>query len=299
MIEEFEYNGKAMGTEYFVTVVCNSRIIANKINIMVKKNIEDYEKKFSRFLTTSELSILNKNKKMVVSPVFLEVTLRAYQLFIKTKGIFNPLVSISRLGYDKNFNEIKNDKMNEINDIYDIDFSTVIIDKEKSIISLNEGQNLDYGGFLKGYLAELIVKKIKMEFEEVSGIIINLGGDIYTEGLDKDGKKFIFNIYNPILNNNDINVTLYNQGLATSGTYKRSWINSGEKVHHILDIFGKKNPETDIISSSVICDSGGEAEAYTKVFMSMDNVEARQLLDNKDIQFIIIKNNNETIKSII
>jgi thiamine biosynthesis lipoprotein len=186
-----------------------------------------------------------------------------------------------------------------VDDFYDIDFSTVIIDREKSIIYLNEGQNLDYGGFLKGYLAEFLVKKIKLEFEEVSGIIINLGGDIYTEGLDKNGQKFVFNIYNPVLNNNDINVTLYNQGLATSGTYKRSWFNFGEKVHHILDIFGEKNPKMEIVSSSVICDSGGEAEAYTKVFMSMEPIEAFKLLNNNDLKFLIIKNNGEIIKNII
>lgn len=299
MIEEFEYNGKAMGTEYFITVVCSSKIIADEINIIVRDNIENYEKIFSRFLKTSELSILNKNKKMVVSPIFLEVTLKAYELFIQTHGIFNPLVSVSRLGYNKNFYEIDNDTKVDVEDIYDIDFSTVIIDKEKSIISLNEGQNLDYGGFLKGYLAEFIAKKIKLEFNEVSGIIINLGGDIYTEGLDKNGDKFVFSIYNPILDNYDIFVTLYNQALATSGTYKRTWLNFGRKVHHILDILGQQNPNTDVVSSSIICNSGGEAEAYTKVFLSMDHFKAIQLLNNKDIKFLIIKNNGEIIKNII
>jgi len=65
-------------------------------------------------------------------------------------------------------------------------------------IHLNEGQQLDYGGFLKGYLAELIAKNIMKYSSNIIGVIVNLGGDIHTEGLDKNGNKFIFNIYNPI-----------------------------------------------------------------------------------------------------
>lgn len=298
MIEEFEYNGKAMGTEYNIIIVSYSKEIADKATKVARDYIEQYEQCFSRFLPSSELSELNKRKKMVVSSMFMDVTLIAYNLFVITKGIFNPLLSIDRFGYDKNFKDIDKDTNIDNDDFYDIDFSSVIIDKEKSLIQLNQLQNLDYGGLLKGYLSELIAKKIKLDFKEVQGVIINLGGDIYTEGLDKNNNKFVFSIYNPVLDNNDTEVTLYNQGLATSGTYKRSWFNLGKKVHHILDIFGKENPNTDIISSSVICESGSKAEAYTKVFLSMDHDNAVLLLEDKNISFIIIKNDGKVIKNI-
>jgi thiamine biosynthesis lipoprotein len=297
MIEEFEYNGKAMGTEYSIAIVCENRELSYKMYKIGKESIEEYEKKFSRFLPNSELSLLNRKKGMIVSSVFIMVTLKAFQLFNKTKGIFNPLVSVSRLGYDKNFSEIKNNKNIEKDDLYDVDFSSVFIDKNKSYIKLNEGQNLDYGGFLKGYLAELIADKIKSYSPEVKGVIVNIGGDIHTKGLDKNGDRFVFSIYNPILKNEDIVVTLYNQSLATSGTYKRSWLNFSKKIHHILDMSGFQNPENDIISSSIIHKDGSFSEAYTKVFLNVDHKNAIDLLGGDDINFIIIKNNGEIIKS--
>lgn len=299
MIEEFEYNGKAMGTEYSIAIVCSSRELADKIYGISKNYIEEYEKRFSRFLKTSELSVLNEKKNMVVSQIFFDVTLKAYQLFVETKGIFNPLVQVARLGYDKNFIDIKNDEKTRDESLYDIDFSVTKIDRQTGRIHLNEGQMLDYGGFLKGYLAELIAKNIKSYSTSIIGVIVNLGGDIHTEGLDKNGNKFVFNIYNPISGGSDIEVTLYNQSLATSGTYKRSWFKFGKKVHHILDIFGKQNPENDVVSASVVCRDGATSEAYTKVFISTDYESAIKILGKKNISTIIIKNNGQVIKNII
>lgn len=298
MIEEFEYNGKAMGTSYSIAIVCSSKKLADSLYEIAKGDLVSYEARFSRFLPLSELSVLNKEKNKIVSQIFLEVTLKAYQLFNKTRGIFNPLVSVSRLGYNKNFTDLEDDRNINDESYYDIDFSEVVMNKKESRIILNEGQNLDYGGFLKGYLAEIIALKIKSYSSDVKGVIVNIGGDIHTKGFDKNGHKFVFNIYNPILKNGDVIVTLCNQSLATSGTYKRSWHNLGEKIHHILDITGRKNTNNDIISVSIVCNDGGESEAYTKVFLSMDPDKAIKLLGENNLSFIIIKNNGEVIKNI-
>jgi thiamine biosynthesis lipoprotein len=233
---------------------------------------------------------------MIVSESFFNVATIAYKLYVKTKGIFNPLVSIARFGYDKNFTDIENSKSFLNESPYNIDFHSVVIDKDTRCIQLMEGQQLDFGGFLKGYLSEMIARKIKLYSGSISGIIVNIGGDIHTEGLDENGNKFMFNIYNPIQGENDVSVVLYNQSLATSGTYKRSWLNSGKKVHHILDISGEKNPESNIISASVIHNNGAISEAYTKVFLSLEKDKAMNLLGDKNISFVIINDNGQVIK---
>ena len=83
MQKEFEWNGKAMGTEYSVAIICDESKIAETIYREIEKDIQEYEKTFSRFIPTSELSIINENKKMIVSSTFLEVTKKAYDLFVK------------------------------------------------------------------------------------------------------------------------------------------------------------------------------------------------------------------------
>ena len=297
MQKEFEWNGKAMGTEYSVAIICDESKVAETIYREIEKDIQEYEKTFSRFIPTSELSIINENKKMIVSSTFLEVTKKAYDLFVKTKGIFNPLVQISRLGYNKRFVDLENETKVDNDTLYDIDFSTVIIDEETSYIELQGGQKLDYGGFLKGFLAEKLAKKIKNYNAGITGVIVNLGGDIYTLGHDENQNKFTFNIHNPVLPNQVIDIELENQSLATSGTYKRTWKSGGEIVHHILNQNGDKNPDTEIVSVSVIHPCGAKAEAYTKMFFGVDPVHVQEILGEKN-SFILIKNNGEVIRNI-
>ena len=298
-IQEYEYTAKAMGTEISISIVCISKELADFLAERAKKEIVQYEKCFSRFLPDSELSKLNRDKKAKVSSIFLEVIQKAHNLFLDTKGIFNPLFQIERFGYDRNFDEIKDLESFKDDELYNFDFSKTIIDIKNSEITLMDGQKLDVGGFLKGYLAELICKKIKKYSDEITGVIVNLGGDIYTQGLDENGNRFIFEIYNPITEKNDIFVILHNQALATSGVYKRSWQFQDKTFHHILDISGAQNPNTDIISASIVCDDGSKAEAFAKVFISLGIKKATNALAKKDIQYIIIKNDGQIIKNII
>jgi thiamine biosynthesis lipoprotein len=296
-MQEFEFTGKAMGTEYAISIVCDSADLATCISKETIKKMEECEKRFSRFLPESELSRLNDTKSMMVSNEFMIVTKKALELFSLTKGIFNPLVQIGRMGYDKDFSKIDVSDSFDDTDTYDIDFETVSIDSKKNRIILKDGQKLDFGGFLKGYLAEILCKKIMSESLLIKGAIVNIGGDIHTQGTDADGKLFIFDIYNPVTKD-DIPVTLHNQSLATSGTYKRTWVRSQTLVHHILDSSGQRNPESDIVSSSVIGTDGGKTEGYAKVFLSLGE-KALQVLQEKSILFTLIRKDGSVTKNFI
>lgn len=304
MMKEFEHTGKAMGTDYSIAIISNSEAMAKIMFASAQSEIEAYEARFSRFLPTSELSTLNERKNMIVSKNFLTVTQQAYELFTKTSGIFNPLVQISRLGYNQTFESLKDNNQdssadNNDDSNYDIDFSSTIINPKESRIILKDGQKLDYGGFLKGYLAELLAKELISNFKGVTGVIVNLGGDIHTRGLDVNQEKFVFSIYNPVLDNEDIQITLHNQSLATSGTYKRTWLREGEIVNHILDATGKKNPTTDIASASVVHENGATAEAFAKVLLSLGYEKTVKILSSEQLSFIIINTDGEVYNKIL
>lgn len=294
MKKEFEFDGKTMGTEYSIAIVCNSQILAETLYEETRSEIEIYEKQFSRFSPVSELSQLNRKRSLIVSKVFFEVTTKAYELFKQTHGIFNPLVDIARFGYNKNYSELPSNNKFIDQSTYNIDFSSTRIDRRTRRISLVQGQKLDFGGFLKGYLAEQIAEKL-FSVPDVSGVIVNLGGDICTKGLDENGNEFEFLIYNPIMKNNHMTLKLRDKSLATSGTYKRVWSNSGKNMHHILDSSGKKNPDNNIVSASVIHKSGAGAEAYAKVFLSIEYTEALKILNLYDLGFVIIRENGQVI----
>jgi thiamine biosynthesis lipoprotein ApbE len=71
---------------------------ADELATFAIEKIHSYEEKFSRFLPNSELSLLNKNKRMTVSKEFYNLYKESYKLFIKTRK-YNPPV-IRTLLYD-------------------------------------------------------------------------------------------------------------------------------------------------------------------------------------------------------
>lgn len=292
-MKEYEYNGKAMGTDFSISIITDSQKVADVLAREAIEQISAYENCFSRFLPDSELSILNREKSGVVSERFMAVVQRAYTLFVATKGIFNPLVQIERLGYRTTFS----DTSDTAEEPYDIDFSSTKIDLHTRLITLGHGQKFDFGGFLKGYLAELLATKIK-NVPCIQGVIINLGGDIHTLGVDENADTFVFDIYNPFTQKEALSVPLHNQSLATSGTYKRQWHTAQGMTHHILNAQGTHNPASDIVSASVIATDGATAEAYAKVFLSVGETEAQQILQDKQLSFIVIKNDGTIVTNI-
>jgi len=292
-MQEYEFSGKAMGTDYSISIVSYSDELTHRISKESIKKIQEYEKRFSRFLPESELSRLNSQKNMVVSREFMDVIQKAFSLFKITKGIFNPLVQIERMGYNRDFSKRDSFTSIERAETYDIDFETVSIDEQTGRVILQEGQKLDFGGFLKGYLAEMLCKEIMEQSPLVTGAIVNIGGDIHTQGTDAHGETFIFDIFNPVTKE-EVSIGLHNQSLATSGTYKRAWTLSNVPMHHILDSSGTHNPNTDIVSSSVVSTDGGKAEAYAKVFLSLGE-KAVEVVPDKDIVFVLIKQDGSLI----
>jgi len=298
MQKEYDYTGKAMGTDFSIAIVSNSEEIARTLSTHAIATIRAYEARFSRFLSDSELSRLNAEKSLIVSDTFFDVILEAERLFTLTKGVFNPLVQIGRFGYNKNFEDLTDETIPTHEETYDIDFSETTIDRQTRRITLLPGQRLDFGGFLKGYLATRLAREIK-DHPSVNGVIVNIGGDIHTRGVDAAGNIFTFSIYNPVTQTNGPSVPLKDTSLATSGTYKRSWRWLNKRIHHILDPSGTHNPDTDIVSASAIHPEGGVAEALTKVLLSVGPEKAREILADTPFSYIVISKDGNTASNII
>lgn len=287
MSEAYTFEGRAMGTDYGIEIVCSEKAQAEALAREAISEIESAETRFSRFIEESELSKLNRERRMEVSSAFLAVIEHAYDLFVRTHGIFNPLVQVGRLGYDKSFELLDDDAPLTNDGPYDIDFTTTEIDRKKSVIGLKEGQLLDVGGFLKGYLAQLIAERIMDAGTRIRGVIINIGGDLCALGTDKDGAHFEFGIHDPHTEGTAV-YRLEGECLATSGTYKRVWNSGGAKRNHIIVENGRGNPQSGIISASVAHHDGGAAEAFAKVFLIAGESEARRILSRERLRYTLI-----------
>jgi thiamine biosynthesis lipoprotein len=169
-------------------------------------------------------------------------------------------------------------------DPYDTDFAHIRVHSEEHRIILADTQKLDFGGFLKGHVAQLMVESMR----EVSGAIVNLGGDIYTTGRDANGIPFVFGVYNPLLGDDVVVLPVSDGAIATSGTYRRVWDTRLGQRHHILDAHGTENPTTDIMSATVVLPDGYRADAYATVAVVLGSRRARRFLSERGAHYVCI-----------
>ncbi len=293
-MREFEYQEYIMGGNVSISLVVGDRAVADAVAARMFARARAADAQFSRFRPESELSLLNQERSRTVSPRFMELFLLGRELHRRSAGIFNPLVDISRFGYDADVRDVKGKDRTGTNPTipYDIDLDAVEVESSGRI-TLTEGQRLDFGGFLKGHVAEEMAK----EAEELSGVIVNLGGDIFTRGTDADGEPFVFAIDHPHDPDADIRFTLRDAAIATSGSYNRYWKYRGKPFFHILDRSGKHNPQTDLISATVIAPRGCDADAFATVAFILGSREGARVLDANGFHYYFIRKDGSTLRS--
>ncbi len=292
-MQEYSYAQQHMGTQVSLSFVMSDQVAADAVAAEIFTRIAAYESLCSRFIPESELSQLNLKREMIVSPEFMQLVLRAGELYKQTDGIFNPLVQVGRLGYVQSFNTIVS-TMDVDETPYNSVWEDLSIDAAQSFIRLAPTQQLDLGGFLKGYVADHLAQYVVETHPDCRGVVVNIGGDLATRGKDVQQNPFVFYLYNPITGH-ETPVTLSDQSLATSGTYQRVWRTAQGPQHHIVDAQTQQNPKTDYVLASVGHKDGATAEAFTKVYLSCSDKEVARIIGDEPHQWYRVdKEGNET-----
>lgn len=269
------YSFEALGTVWYCESL-NDKDINDDIIFAVKKYVDDFESKYSRFKKDSVLSKLN-NDGIVINPSkeFITMMNYAHNAYLTTGGVFNIFVGgkLNSLGYGSG-------KKSEPNKS---DWDKTIISNNK--ISIPNSASIDFGGFGKGWL----IDKISQIFIDhgYSEYIINGGGDLYVNSK----KPIELILEHPYDKSQQIGTTKITKGaLAVSSTVKRSWIESGKTQHHIIDPSNNRPTNNDIVSSFVKADSALIADTMATCLIINPEIKDR-LSEIYKLKVILINKN--------
>jgi len=291
-MNEYEYTDRIMGSDAAISIVAANKPVADALYLRMRALAEMEEARFSRFRAESELSQLNFRRSMTVSPEFFETYVLSQVLSKRTGGAFNPLLAIANFGYDADIRTVRSTERTSTSE-HTVHSMLPRAEGDTRLIELHIGQKLDFGGFLKGYVAE----KMARLGTGIAGVIVNLGGDIYTHGYDSDREPFVFSIHNPFMPEEGIEFSVANTAVATSGSYNRHWFVDGKPFFHILNSDGTGNPETDVISATVIAPTGAEADAFATVGIVRGSAEAAKLLEAEGFPYLFICSDGDIQRS--
>ncbi len=139
------------------------------------------------------------------------------------------------------------------------------------------GKYFDPSGIVKGwaiYKASKILEKLGYK-----NFYVDAGGDIQTNGLNKEGNKWAVGIRNPFnLHENVKVVYLSGEGIATSGTYERG--------NHIYGPDGELNNK--IISLTVIGTNVYEADRFATAAFAMGEAGVNFIEKQKGLEGYMI-----------
>ena len=128
---------------------------------------------------------------------------------------------------------------------------------------------VDAGGIAKGWIADALVTA--MAAHGLSGIIVNLGGNVAVSGTKPTGDPWRVGIRDPRDPSQLIGaVPLVAGSAVTSGVYERCFTApDGTFYHHILDPRTGRPVETDVAGVTVICEKSIDAEGFSTTLLAL------------------------------
>lgn len=285
-------SGNAQGSTFSIKYLGEeSQKLANSVDSIFKA----IDFSLSTYNKESLITSINNNPSSAkrVDKLFEVVYLRSVEIAQETNGAFDPtvgpLIDLWGFGLEKH-TEIDSTLVDSVKAFIGIEKST-LIDKD---FVMPTGFTINFNAIAQGYTVDVLA-----DFLESKGIVnyfVEVGGETRAKGKNLAGKVWRVGIDKPEENLDAANrlqgiVSLKNKALATSGNYRKFWVDerTGEKYAHTL------NPETgypaknNLLSVSVIAKSTMDADAYATASMVMGLEKSEAFIESKkDLEAMFI-----------
>jgi len=280
----------AMGNTVNLTVIGDDELV-----VYSRKRISELERLWSRFVTSSDISRLNRAEGRS-TPVHPDtITLVRYLVDAQrvTNGLFDPTItpSLNKIGYSASRTnsqqvcELPKDTQSHV------DLTTTTIDERFGAVTLPHRATLDPGGLGKGLAADLVARELMGR--GATGVCLSIGGDIRCAGAGPIDGSWLIVVAHPTDPSRTLGTIRLNDGaVATSSVHAKRWFENEVEHHHVIEpTYGAPLTidQDSIIQSSVIA-----AEAvWAEVFATMSLVGKNELVDH-DLACLTVRSNGST-----
>jgi thiamine biosynthesis lipoprotein len=276
-------SGNAFGTTYNIQYFSEAEFNAQK---GIDSVIDAVNNSVSTYIPDSDISRINNgDSTVVVDETFREVYRLSETVFNASEGYFDPTIGVLRNAYGFGDVEAIEDISEPILDSLRqyVGFNKVELSSEGTIKKAYPQIYFDFNAVAKGYGIDRIGHYLKSQ--GVTDYLIELGGEILASGrnLIKD-QSWTVGVESVTSDANDRSfaevVTVSNQGLASSGNYRKFRIDSvtGKKYVHTINPLTGLAEQSDVTSATVIAGTCAVADAYATAFMAMGLDKAKALL---------------------
>jgi thiamine biosynthesis lipoprotein len=271
-------------------VVTGDRQAADDATRHAIARLHELERRWSRFLPTSEISLLNAagGRPCRVSPDTTRLVTALVQAWHATSGRFDPtlLGTLVELGYAAS----RDDATVHTSLAPDVASrghpDRILVDAASDTLQLPVGTTLDPGGLGKGLAADIVVAELLSR--GAAGALVEIGGDVRVAGAAPQSDAWAISIQ-PASGDEHRVVDIVEGGIATSTSRLRTWCHDGERRHHLVDPATLRPADRGVVACTVIAGSAAWAEAFTKVAFAAGADEAIEMFEQRSLAVSVSK----------
>lgn len=302
-LAEYVETKKALGGPVTLGFVADDKSFDAK-QMMKKLWLEIYafEKRFSRFLATSELSMVNlrAGTRVAISAEFEKLARAAKKQALKTEGLYNPFVlpALQRAGYRNTADaEYASDRAPD----YTKRMLATIeqFEIEQGYVRIPHASAIDFGGCGKGYLADCVGEILRDK--GVAGYWLEFSGDVAVFGHDASGNPIAVSVQAASGGFLDQPVVCPSapSGVATSGTLRRATQSKTLSGHHIIDPRTGRPAVSDVVLATVQASSALDADVLASCAVIVGSQQAGDYLRQHGASAWVIQSQGGTQSTIV
>lgn len=266
------FAGFMQGTTYSMVFGNDGRFKAENLKSEAEKILHGFDMSLSLYVESSILSKVNRNEDIILDKFFAEAFEKSVEITKLTDGAFDitvgPLVKAWGFGPDahKNFTESKRDSLLNL-----VGMSKVSLINGR-LIKSDPRMYLDVNAIAQGYSVDVICSYF--DNLGIRNYLIEIGGEVRAKGT-KAGALWRIGIDKPEDNNMSPGQTLEaiikisDKALATSGNYRKFYIEDGIKYSHEIDPKTGYPAKNTLLSVSIMADDCAMADGIATACMVM------------------------------
>ncbi len=301
-VEYAEINGLTQGTTYHIVVEKKAGLDIMALRQQVEALLTHVDNSLSIYNDSSVISLINSGVSDVTDTLFRDVFRSAAIVSEESGGLFDitigPLVKAWGFGPDamKRFDPAMLDSLLAL-----VGMDKVRLDGGRLVRS-DPHMFIDVNAIAQGYTVDLLVGLLKNE--GIDECLVEVGGEVRTAG-DKGGKGWHVGIDTPADGNFipgaelQARVRLDNRALATSGNYRKFFVEDGVKYSHTIDPRTGYPVRHTLLSATVIAAECAVADAWATACMVAGPDSARTLIEKHDFLegYLIFSDENGVMKT--
>lgn len=287
--------GEAQGSTYHIKYIAERD---ENLKPAIDSILEVIDLSMSTYRPDSAISKINQgDTTVVVDEHFRKVFEASRQIWQESEGLFDPTVGVlvNAWGFGKqkiSEADLPTDKKIDSLKKY-VGFDKVAL-TEKNLIKKRYTEILfDFNAIAQGYTSDVVANYLSAR--GIKNYIVEIAGEMYLKGRNTvEDKSWTIGVENPLkpLDDRDLVATIQftNQGLATSGNYRKVWTDSnGRKYVHSINPLTGRATQSDVLSATVVAPSTMLADGYATMFMVMGLAKSKAFLEkHPDLAVLLV-----------